>query len=68
MIYEFQKVPYPNYNPKKQNKETSELEAKIDQMVYDLYGLSDEEIAVVEGRDVLGDSKIGYNNHSEEIV
>ena len=36
---------------KKQNQETADLEAKIDAMVYELYGLSEEEIAVVEGRD-----------------
>jgi hypothetical protein len=34
---------------KKQNKETTALEAQIDQMVYALYGLSEEEIAIVEG-------------------
>ena len=28
--------------------DTNALEAKIDQMVYDLYGLTDEEIAIVE--------------------
>ena len=28
---------------------TSELEAEIDQLCYTLYGLTDEEIAVVEG-------------------
>ena len=31
--------------------DTSALEAEIDQLVYKLYGLTDEEIAVVEGRD-----------------
>ena len=35
--------------------------ANIDQMVYELYGLSDEEIALVEGRDVSSESEIGYN-------
>lgn len=30
--------------------DTSELETKIDQMVYDLYGLTDKEIAIVEGK------------------
>ena len=30
--------------------DTSGLEAEIDQLVYKLYGLTDEEIAVVEGR------------------
>ena len=33
-------------NPK---ADTSKLEAEIDQMVYELYGLSEEEIAIVEG-------------------
>jgi len=35
---------------KKQNKDTADLEIQIDQMVYELYGLSDDEIAIVEGR------------------
>ena len=30
--------------------DTSSLEARIDQLVYQLYGLTDEEIAIVEGR------------------
>ncbi len=30
--------------------DTSELEGEIDRLVYDLYGLTDEEIALVEGR------------------
>uniref|UniRef100_UPI0025D4BED0 TaqI-like C-terminal specificity domain-containing protein n=1 Tax=Sulfurovum sp. TaxID=1969726 RepID=UPI0025D4BED0 len=34
---------------KKQNQDTAGLEAQIDRMVYDLYGLTEEEIAVVEG-------------------
>jgi len=29
--------------------DTSELEAEIDQMVYELYGLTEEERAIVEG-------------------
>ncbi len=36
-------------NPAKQAK-VKELEKQIDQMVYKLYGLTDEEIAVVEGQ------------------
>ena len=36
---------------KAQNEPTTDLEERIDAMVYDLYGLSDEEIAVVEGRE-----------------
>lgn len=37
---------------KKQNPQadTSSLEAEIDQLVYQLYGLTDEEIAIVEGK------------------
>lgn len=36
---------------KKENPQadTSTLEAEIDQMVYKLYGLSEEEIGIVEG-------------------
>ncbi len=30
--------------------DTSELEGQIDDMVYELYGLTPEEIAIVEGR------------------
>ena len=30
--------------------DTSELEHKIDELVYKLYGLTDEEIAIVEGK------------------
>ena len=38
-----------------QNQDTTALEAQIDQMVYALYGLSEEEIAIVEGRDAQND-------------
>jgi hypothetical protein len=31
--------------------DTSVLERKIDELVYQLYGLTDEEIAIVEGKD-----------------
>jgi adenine-specific DNA-methyltransferase len=34
---------------KKKNDFTSDLESQIDQMVYELYGLTEEEIAIVEG-------------------
>jgi adenine-specific DNA-methyltransferase len=34
---------------KKQNRNTSPLESEIDQLVYQLYGLTDEEIKIVEG-------------------
>jgi tRNA1(Val) A37 N6-methylase TrmN6 len=34
---------------KKSNTETAEIEAQIDQLVYQLYELTDEEIAIVEG-------------------
>lgn len=30
--------------------DTSELEAKIDKMVYQLYDLNEEEIAIIEGK------------------
>ena len=30
--------------------DTTELEREIDRMVYQLYGLTDEEIAIVEGQ------------------
>ncbi len=42
----------PDYltNPAKQAR-VKELEGQIDQMVYELYGLTPEEIAVVEGKD-----------------
>ena len=32
-----------------QSSDTSNLEAEIDRMVYELYGLTDEEIKIVEG-------------------
>ena len=35
---------------KDSNADTSALESEIDALVYRLYGLADEEIAVVEGR------------------
>jgi hypothetical protein len=35
---------------KKDGKDTSDDEAKIDEMVYDLYDLTPEEVAIVEGR------------------
>jgi adenine-specific DNA-methyltransferase len=35
---------------KKENKETIDLETKIDQLVYQLYGLTEEEIKIVEGK------------------
>ena len=34
---------------KKQNQNTATLEQQIDEMVYQLYGLTDEEIKIVEG-------------------
>ncbi|HFU77378.1 MAG TPA: class I SAM-dependent DNA methyltransferase, partial [Epsilonproteobacteria bacterium] len=47
---------------KKQNQDTAGLEAQIDRMVYDLYGLTEEEIAVVEGRRTQSiENEIGYN-------
>ncbi|BAF72267.1 DUF7149 domain-containing protein [Sulfurovum sp. NBC37-1] len=35
---------------KKQNQDTTDLEAKSNRMVYDLYGLAEEEVAVIEGK------------------
>lgn len=35
---------------KKQDADTTALESQIDQLVYQLYGLTEEEIAIVEGR------------------
>lgn len=37
-----------NNNP---SADTTDLEGKIDKLVYELYGLTDEEIAIVEGRE-----------------
>ena len=36
-------------NLKKQNKDTYSIEKDIDNIVYSLYGLSEEEIKVIEG-------------------
>ncbi len=36
---------------KKQGKDTTALEEEIDRMVYELYGLTKEEVRIVEGRD-----------------
>lgn len=38
----------PWYNPKKNPEKQQELENKIDEIVYELYGLSEEEVKVVE--------------------
>ena len=35
---------------KQQSQDTTELEKKIDEMVYELYGLTGEEIGIVEGK------------------
>lgn len=45
-ILEITKQPF--YDPKNPPKEQKDLEDEIDKMVYELYGLSDEEIRVVE--------------------
>lgn len=45
-ILEITKQPF--YDPKNPPKEQLELEREIDEMVYELYGLSDEEVRVVE--------------------
>ena len=34
------------------NADTSALERQIDEMVYELYGLTPEEIAIVEGKEL----------------
>lgn len=34
---------------KKENKDTSEIEGEVDRVVYSLYGLTDEEINIIEG-------------------
>ena len=39
-----------NYDPKNSPIEQKELEKKIDEMVYELYGLTEEETGVVEGK------------------
>ena len=36
------------YDPKNPPLEQKELEAKIDKMVYELYGLTDEEIQIIQ--------------------
>lgn len=45
-ILEITKQPW--YNPKEVPEEQKRLEKEIDKMVYELYGLSDEEVKVVE--------------------
>ena len=51
-IKEFETLVDEIIDLKKQNQDTKELEAQIDQMVYALYGLSEEEVALVEEREV----------------
>jgi len=41
----------PFYKGELSNTDTSVLEREIDEMVYKLYGLTEEEIKIVEGRD-----------------
>jgi len=43
--------------------DTSELEAKIDQMVYKLYGLTEKEIAIVEGQSKNDTQGLDILNH-----
>lgn len=45
-ILEITKQPF--YDPKNPSKEQKDLEDEIDKMVYELYGLSEEEVRVVE--------------------
>ena len=40
----------------------SSLEAKIDRLVYELYGLTDDEIAIVEGREKVGQAFLPAKN------
>ncbi len=44
--------PYPTkiLADKKSGNDTSALEREIDKLVYDLYGLNEEEILIVEGK------------------
>ena len=56
--------PYPCYpNPCRKQKDpdadTSALEKQIDQMVYKLYNLTPEEVAIVEGIGVIMEIKHG---------
>ncbi len=45
------------------NADTSVLESKIDQLVYKLYGLTDNEIAIVEGRNETKQKPQGETAH-----
>jgi len=40
----------------------SDIEAKIDRLVYELYGLTDDEIAIVEGREKVGQAFLPAKN------
>ena len=42
--------PYADWPSDKIESEIATTDAEIDRMVYDLYGLTDEEIAIVEGK------------------
>ena len=44
----FKKLVYEIQDKKKNNEDTSELEANIDKMIYELYGLTEDEIKEVE--------------------
>lgn len=48
--------------------DTSVLEAEIDQLVYKLYGLTEEEIAVVEGRGKQVADKTGKGENGSEVA
>lgn len=37
--------------------DVKEIESQIDQMVYKLYGLTDEEIKIIEGKELTGNQK-----------
>ncbi len=46
--------------------DVSDMESEIDQLVYQLYGLTEEEIAIVEGREILPDENIVNPGDGEE--
>ena len=46
--------------------DTTALEAEIDQLVYKLYGLSDEEIAVIEGRDTQREKNVAKQDAADQ--
>jgi len=51
MVNAIEKAVHNILRMKKENTDTTPLEAEIDQLVYQLYGLTEEEIAIVEGKE-----------------